>query len=53
MEELYEAYLINHNKQPFVMLDEMDLTFEQFVDKFTSSYSFNYMWSNDDKKKSK
>ena len=53
MQQLYNNYLLKHKTEPFVMLDEMDLTFEQFVDKFTSSYSFNYMWSNDDKKESK
>ena len=29
------------------MLDEMDLTFEQFVEKLKSSYVFNHMWGND------
>jgi hypothetical protein len=31
------------------MLDEMDLTFEQFVEKLKSSYVFNHMWGNDKK----
>jgi hypothetical protein len=49
MEELYEVYLIKHKKQPFVMLDEMDLSFEQFVEKLNSSYVFNHMWGHDEK----
>jgi hypothetical protein len=53
MEELYQVYLIKHKKQPFVMLDEMDLTFEQFVDKLKSSYVFNKMWGYGDKEASK
>ena len=31
------------------MLDEMDLTFEQFVEKLKSSYVFNHMWGDDTK----
>jgi hypothetical protein len=49
MEELYEVYLIKHKTQPFVMLDEMDLSFEQFVEKINSSYVFNHMWGYDKK----
>jgi hypothetical protein len=30
------------------MLDEMDLTFEQFVEKLKSSYVFNHMWGHDE-----
>ena len=29
------------------MLDEMDLTLEQFSEKLKSSYVFNKMWGND------
>jgi hypothetical protein len=28
------------------MLDEMDLTFEQFEEKLKTSYAFNFMWGN-------
>lgn len=42
-----------HKTEPFVMLDEMDLTFEQFIEKLKSSYVFNHMWGYDDKKESK
>lgn len=44
MQELYEDYLRKHKTEPFVMLDEMDLTFEQFVDRLSTSYVFNFMW---------
>ena len=47
MQQLYKAYLIRHKTEPFVMLDEMDLTFEQFVEKLKSSYVFIHMWGND------
>ena len=47
MQRLYNAYLRRHKTEPFVMLDEMDLTFEQFVEKLKSSYVFNHMWGND------
>lgn len=53
MQQLYNRYLLRHKTEPFVMLDEMDLTFEQFVEKLKSSYVFNHMWGNDNKKESK
>jgi hypothetical protein len=45
--------LLRHKTEPFVMLDEMDLTFEQFVEKLKSSYVFNHMWGYGDKEASK
>ena len=47
MQRLYKAYLRRHKTEPFVMLDEMDLTFDQFVEKLKSSYVFKHMWGND------
>jgi hypothetical protein len=46
MQLLYKVYLARHKTEPFVMLDEMDLTFEQFVEKLKTSYAFNFMWGN-------
>ena len=48
MQQLYKIYLLRHKTEPFVMLDEMDLTFEQFVEKLKSSYVFNHMWGHDE-----
>ena len=53
MQQLYKAYLIRHKTEPFVMLDEMDLTLEQFIEKLKSSYVFNHMWGYGDKEASK
>jgi hypothetical protein len=46
MKKLYEIYLIKHQAEPFVMLDEMNLSYEQFIEKLKTSYSFNQMWGN-------
>jgi len=35
------------------MLDEIDLTLEQFIEKLKSSYVFNHMWGYGDKEASK
>ena len=40
----FENYLEKHKTEPFVMLDEMDLNFEQFCEKFLNNYSFRQMW---------
>lgn len=42
--ELYGVYLIKHKTELFVMLDEMNLTFEGFIKLIKTSYSFNQMW---------
>jgi hypothetical protein len=47
MEKLYEVYLIKHLTEPFVMLDEMNLSFKEFIDKLNTSYTFKQMWGND------
>jgi hypothetical protein len=44
MKAEFENYLAKHKTEPFVMLDEMDLDFEQFTKLFESSYSFREMW---------
>jgi hypothetical protein len=44
MKAEFENYLVKHKTEPFVMLDEMDLTFEQFCEKFLNNYSFRQMW---------
>jgi hypothetical protein len=44
MKKEFENYLAKHKTEPFVMLDEMDLDFEQFCEMFLSNYSFRQMW---------
>jgi hypothetical protein len=41
----YTNYLNKHLTEPFVMLDEMNLTYNQFEVLFNTSYSFKQMWS--------
>jgi hypothetical protein len=41
----YTNYLNKHLTEPFVMLDEMNLSYEQFEVLFNTSYSFKQMWS--------
>ncbi len=40
----YVNYLSKHQTEPFVMLDEMNLTYEQFEELFNNSYAFQEMW---------
>jgi hypothetical protein len=44
MKAEFENYLAKHKTEPFVMLDEIDLTFEQFCEMFLNNYSFRQMW---------
>jgi hypothetical protein len=44
MKKEFENYLAKHKTEPFVMLDEIDLTFEQFCEMFLNNYSFRQMW---------
>ena len=41
----YTNYLNKHLTEPFVMLDEMNLTYNQFEVLFNNSYPFREMWS--------
>jgi len=41
----YNNYLNKHLTEPFVMLDEMNLTYNQFEVLFNNSYPFRQMWS--------
>ncbi len=41
----YNNYLVKHQIEPFVMLDEMNLTYDQFEELFNNSYPFRQMWS--------
>jgi hypothetical protein len=41
----YSNYLNKHLSEPFVMLDEMNLTYEDFEVLFNNSYPFRQMWS--------
>jgi hypothetical protein len=41
----YTNYLNKHHTEPFVMLDEMNLTYDQFEMLFNNSYPFRQMWS--------
>ena len=43
----YENYLKKHKSEPFVSLDECDLTFEEFLDRIKKVYSFPHMWGVD------
>jgi len=44
MKAEFENYLAKHKTEPFVMLDEIDLTFESFCEMFLNNYSFRQMW---------
>ena len=44
----YTNYLNKHHTEPFVMLDEMNLSYEQFEVLFNTSYSFREMWKIDE-----
>jgi len=44
MKAEFENYSAKHKTEPFVMLDEIDLDFEQFTKLFESSYPFRQMW---------
>ena len=44
MKAEFENYLLKHKNEPFVMLDETDLNFEQFCEMFLNNYSFRQMW---------
>jgi hypothetical protein len=41
----YNNYLVKNQTEPFVMLDEMNLTYDQFEELFNTSYPFRQMWS--------
>jgi len=43
----YQNYLAKHNTEPFVMLDEMNLTYDQFVELLNNSYPFRQMWTSE------
>jgi hypothetical protein len=40
----YINYLDKHLTEPFVMLDEMNLTYDEFENLFNTSYPFREMW---------
>ena len=44
IKSFYNNYLMKHKTEPFVMLDEMNLTFDEFIVKLESCYSFRKMW---------
>lgn len=44
----YINYLEKHKTEPFVMLDEMNLTYDQFEMLFNNSYPFREMWKIDE-----
>lgn len=41
----YENYLVKHLTEPFVMLDEMNLCYNDFEQLYINSYYFRQMWS--------
>jgi hypothetical protein len=44
----YTNYLNKHLTEPFVMLDEINLSYEDFEQLFNNSYSFREMWKIDE-----
>ena len=42
--EVYENYLKTHKNEIFIMLDEMDLSKEDFIKKITNNYAFGFMF---------
>ena len=42
--DAYKYYLTHHDSEPFVTIDEMGLTKEQFVEKIKSNWAFAKMW---------
>lgn len=42
--DAYKYYLAHHDREPFVTIDEMGLTKEQFVEKIKTSWGFAKMW---------
>ena len=40
----YTNYLGKHHNEPFVMLEEMNLSYEQFEELFNNSHPFREMW---------
>lgn len=44
----YTNYLNKHLTEPFVMLDEMNLSYDEFEQLFNNSYSFREMWKIDE-----
>jgi len=44
MKAEFENYLAKHKTEPFVMLDEIGLDFEQFTKLFERDYAFQQMW---------
>jgi hypothetical protein len=45
MDAEYRNYLEKHQSEPFIMLDEMNLNYEQFVHRFNNSFTFRRMWA--------
>lgn len=41
----YTNYLNKHLTEPFVMLDEMNLSYDNFEVLYNTSYPFRQMWS--------
>ena len=41
---LYKNYLLKHKTEPFVMLNEMNLSFPEFNLMLKTNYSFRKMW---------
>jgi hypothetical protein len=44
IDEVYENYLKTHKNETFVMLDEMDLSKEDFIKRATKNYGFGFLF---------
>jgi hypothetical protein len=40
----YNHYLLKHKTEPFIMLDEIDLSYDEFVKKIEENWTFRKMW---------
>jgi hypothetical protein len=44
MKAEFDHYLLKHKTEPFIMLDEMDLTYDEFIKKMNDNWTFRKMW---------
>ena len=44
IDEVYQNYLKTHKDETFIMLDEMDLSKEEFIEKAKNNYGFGFLF---------
>ena len=44
IDEVYQNYLKTHKDETFIMLDEMDLSKKQFIDRAKNNYGFGFLF---------